>query len=306
MARPRKNKPVVDHLLVHEEPKTEWQRALTHVEDNYKLYIAGAVFLLLCIAIGALIRASAVVKEREESTLYAEAALEEDAGERLIKYEKVVNSLGHWTPEALYRMGETAIEAEEYDKAETLFKQLTTDYPNCEYIPNAVDGLAFVAWNKGDLEAALKGFEQVVQNWPGEFVGRRKYYDIGQVLEEMERIEDAIAAYKKQVALFPESVVAKRAQQSLDELKEEHPDLFPEEEGETEGEVSADLTATEGSAAEGESSEAPAAEAALVVEETAAPVEATPETPAAEAAPVVEETAAPVEAAPEASVTDTP
>ena len=112
----------------------------------------------------------AVIKEREKASSYAEAALVEDPVERLVKYEDVMDSLGKWTPEALYRMGETAIEAESYDKAEEAFNKLVADYPDSDFVPNAVDGLAFLAWNKGDLEGALKGYEQVAQNWPGEFV----------------------------------------------------------------------------------------------------------------------------------------
>ncbi|MCK5863453.1 MAG: tetratricopeptide repeat protein, partial [Candidatus Hydrogenedentes bacterium] len=278
MARPRKNKPVVDHLLVHEEAKTEWQKALNHLEDNYKLYLAGAVFLLLCAAVGAFIRLNTAVKDQEASTAYAEAVLEEDAALRLEKYGDNMDVLGRWSPEALYRMGETAIEAEEYDRAEEIFTQFTATYPGNEYLPNVVDGLAFLAWNKGDLEAALQGFERVAQEWPGDFVGRRKYYDIGQVLEELDRLEDAIAAYKKQIVLFPESSVQRRSQQALDALKEEHPDLFPEEEGEEDiaTEETAEVTGSEGEVVNVEAvaaEDTAADEPVLVVEEENIPVE---------------------------------
>jgi len=232
-----------------------------------------------------------------------------------------LGNLGKWTPEALYRMGETAIEAEQYDKAEEAFNKLLADYPDCEYVPNAKDGLAFLAWNKGDLEAALKGFEQVAQDYSGQFIAKRKQYDIGQVLEEMERIEDAITAYKKQIVDFPDSAVARKAQQALDRLKEDHPDLFPEEEGEgeaaaegetategegttegetaNEGESASDVseapaegaveTLTDGTDAEGETDEKPAEEpvaeapaAEMPAEQAAEPVNSMPEEATAE------------------------
>ncbi len=229
MARPRKKKPLTDHLLIREEPKTELQKAVAHLEENYKIYIAGAIFLILCIAIGVLIRVSATINERERATRYAEAALVTEPEERLEKYNAAINALGRWTPEALYRKGETAIQAEEYDVAEETFNRLINDYPNSDYIVNAVDALAFIAWNRGDLEAALEGFERVTQDWPGEFIARRKHYDIGRVLEEMERFEDAVAAYQQQLQVFPDSAIARRAQAALDELAEEHPDLVPQE-----------------------------------------------------------------------------
>jgi tetratricopeptide (TPR) repeat protein len=338
MVRPRKKKNEVEHLLIREEPETEWQKVLAHLEDNYKLYIAGTVFLILCIAIGALIKGAAVLQERQRTTSYAEAVLVEDPSERLAKYVEVMDSLGNWTPEALYRMGETAIEAEDFAKAEEAFQKLVEEYADSQYVPNAVDGLAFVAWNKGDLEGALKGFQQVAQDWPAEFVGRIKHYDIGRVLEEMDRIEEAIAAYKKQVALFADSAVARKSQAALDALKEKHPEFFPEEEGEgeteSEGEAAA-VTADEGESTtvEGEGQAAPAAqevvenvgdapeevpaveeapataevpvvdEAAAVIEETETLVEEAPaaaEVPVDEAAAVVEETETLVEEAPAA------
>ncbi len=241
MARPRKKKPLTDHLLIKEEPKTEWQKAVAHLEENYKLYIAGAIFLLLLVAIGALIRMSAVIGEREKATRYAEAALIEDPQERLERYKEVLDSLGRWTPEALYRMGETAIQVEQYDVAAEAFRRLQEEYPDSTYVPNAIDGLAFVAWNRGDLEAALDGFERIVEHWSGEFIARRKFYDIGRVLEEMERFEDAAGAYQQQLQVFPESAIARRAQRALDELAQAHPELFPEPEPEEDLLVDVDL-----------------------------------------------------------------
>ncbi len=230
MARPKKKKPSSDHLLVREEPKTELEKVVAHLEENYKLYIAGAVFLLLCVAIGLLIRVSALVSEREKATLYAQAALVEDPQDRLEQYEAALaSSLGRWEPEALYRKAETAIEAEQFDVAEETFNRLINDYPDSEYVPNAVDGLAFIEWNRGNLEAALEGFERVATEWPGAFIARRKHYDMGQVLEELERLEDAVAAYQRQIQTFPNSAVARRAQMALTTLGEEHPDLIPEE-----------------------------------------------------------------------------
>jgi len=62
MARPRKKKSEIEHLLIQEEPKTDWEKWLAHLEENYKLYVAGVVFLILCVAIGALIRGAAVIR----------------------------------------------------------------------------------------------------------------------------------------------------------------------------------------------------------------------------------------------------
>lgn len=220
---------MADHLLVREEPRTDWQRALAHIEDNYKLYIAGAVFVLVCMAIGVLIRLSIMMKEEALMTRYADAALTEDPIERLEKYEALADNAGRWTPEVLYRMGETAIEAGRHDVARTAFLQLLASHANSDYVLHATDGLAFLEWNEGNLDEALAGLEQIVAQWPNEFIARRKHYDIGQIQEERGAIEAAISAYRRQTEVFPDSAVAQRAQQALDRLRETHPDLFDDE-----------------------------------------------------------------------------
>jgi len=212
-----------------DEPTTDWQKALAHLEENYKLYIAGVAFILVCVAIGALIRISMVMKEHDVMTRYAEAALVEDPAERLEKYQALVNDAGRWTPEVLYRLGETAIEAGSHETAKEAFERIIASHGASEYAVNATDGLAFLAWNAGDLDEALAGFERLTAQWPNEFVARRKYYDIGQVQEERGDLEAAIAAYRRQGEVFPESSAAQRADQALERLRNDHPDLFPED-----------------------------------------------------------------------------
>ena len=226
MARPKKKTTSVSHLLAPEEPKTEWQKALAHLEENIKLYVAGIVFIIICLAIGALIRVNAVVKEKDIMTRYAEAALEEDPQARLQKYEAIKGHSGQWNPEVLYMMAETAIEAGELDTAKQLFEELLAGHGNSAFVPQAKEGLAFLAWSDARLEEALKGYEELTTQWPAEFVARRAHYTMGQILEELGRPEEAIAAYRKQASVFPESAVAAKAEQALTRLSEKHPDLF--------------------------------------------------------------------------------
>ncbi len=235
MARPRKKTSSVSHLLVPEEPKTEWQKILAHVEENIKLYVAGAIFIIICVAIGALIRVNVVIKEKETTTKYAEAALEEDAKMRLEKYQAIGDNAGRWTPEMLYMMGETAIEAGNMDVARQSFEKVTLEYS--AYVAQAKEGLAFLARNEGRLEDALKGYEELVSKWPGEYIARRAHFTMGEILEELGRTEEAIAAYRKQATVFPESSVATKAEQALQRLEEKFPELFPAEEGEGEGDT---------------------------------------------------------------------
>jgi len=240
MARPKKKTTSVSHLLIPEEPKTGWQKFLAHVEENIKLYVAGVLFILICVAIGALIRVNSVVKEKNIMTKYAEAALETDAKVRLEKYKAIGEDEGRWTAEVLYMTAETAMEAGESDTARKAYEKIVSDFADSEFVPRAKDGLAFLAWNENRLEDALKGYEELTQKWPSDFVARRAHYSMGEILEALGRTEDAIAAYRKQATVFPESAVATKSEQALQRLQKAHPDLFP---AEGEGEAPADAGA---------------------------------------------------------------
>lgn len=229
MARPRKKK-TAEHLLIPEDPKTDWQKFLIHVEDNIKLYIAGAVFLVLCAAAGGLIRLNGIVRDREITSAYAAAALTEDPAEQVAKYKALSEKAGKWTPEILYMLGESAVRAEQYDEARQAFNGILSGHPANPYVLQATDALAFLDRKDGNLEAALASLERIVQQWPGEFLARRKYHEMGQIQEELGRIEDAAASYQRQVDTFPDSTVARHAQQALDALKKKHPDKFSKEE----------------------------------------------------------------------------
>ncbi|HOC67658.1 MAG: Outer membrane protein assembly factor BamD [Candidatus Hydrogenedentes bacterium ADurb.Bin101] len=266
MARPKKKSTSVSHLLVPEEPKTEWQKILAHLEENIKLYAAGAVFILICLAIGALIRVNAVVKEKEVATKYVEAALEQEAKPRLEKYKAISESAGKWTPEVLYMMGETALEAGEKETARQAFDKVISEYGDSDFAAPAMEGLAFLARDEDRLEDALKMYEDLISKWPGAYVARCAHVTIGELLEALDRPQEAISAYRKQITVFPESSVATKAEQALDRMAAAYPDLFPAEEGEGE-----DATPAEAGVADG------AADAAqtgsLTVEPQAAPAD---------------------------------
>ena len=229
MARPKKKAASVSHLLVPEEPKTEWQKVLAHLEDNLKMYVAGAIFIIICVAIAALIRVNTVMRQQEIMTSYAEAVLEESPAVRLEKLRDIRDRSGRWTAEVLYMLGETAIEAGELGEAREAFEAILAEHGDSGYAAQAMDALAFLIRNEGRLDDALAQYEALTARWPAEFAARRAHFTIGELLEELGRPEEAVAAYRRQATVFPESTVAAKAEQALDRLRESHPDLFADE-----------------------------------------------------------------------------
>ena len=77
-----------------------------------------------------------------------------------------------------------------------------------------------------DLESAVAKYREILTNWPDTFTARRQHLNIGRVSEKLGQTEDAVQAYRDQLAAFPESHVAADAQKALARLNAAHPELF--------------------------------------------------------------------------------
>ncbi len=278
MARPRKT--TVDILEAEKEqtPKTDMMRLMMHAQEHPMLYVGGVLFVAFCIVAGLLIRASRIEAAAKITSRYAEASLETDPATRLAKFEDALKGAGDWTPEMTYVMGETAIQAQQYDKAKAAFETVRDKFPKSDFADRAISGLAFIQENAGDLDGAIKTYEQLAKDYPKGFATKLAPFEIGRLQEEQAHLPEAIKAYQQQKEVFPESSIAKKAEEALKRLKDEHPDLFPDEK-KPEAPAPAPAAAPAAPAATPAPAEAPAAPAAAP-----APAEA-PAAPAAAPAP---------------------
>ncbi len=215
---------------MHEERKNDFERLLDHARENPLLYTAAGIFIVFCILAGIFFRLEKMHADVNETTAYVEALDTENAALRVAALEKVAADNSRWSAEALYMAGEAAIEAMDYDKAKACFEKVCDQYADSDYVPNALDGLAFLAENAGDLEAALAGYRKVYTEFPTSFIAQREPLNIGRVLEKQEKWAEAKASYEEQGEVFPDSRAAARAEQALTKLRRNHPDLFPDEE----------------------------------------------------------------------------
>ena len=212
---------------VIETEQGDFKRLVQHAQENTALYLAGFGFLGLCLIAGSLYSLDQDLIEEEKVTAYASALDTVDPALRAAELERIATGTDMWSLEALYLMGETAMRAREFGKAEEAFTRVVADAPDSEYAPRSADGLAFLLENSGDYEGALSGYQGVLSRWPNTFTARRQLVNIGRVQESLERIEDAIQSYHDQVARFPNSSVAAKSTAALERLRGEHPALFP-------------------------------------------------------------------------------
>ena len=102
---------------------------------------------------------------------------------------------GRWTAEAVYLAAETAVEADQLDKARELFERVGKDFGKSPYAGRALDGLAFLAEGAGDYQKALELYQRVANEHPEDFLARRKPYDIGRMQEKLGQLKEAADSY---------------------------------------------------------------------------------------------------------------
>lgn len=196
------------------------------IRDNPLLSAGVVVFVLLCVLAGLLYRVNVSVQARESATQYAKALDAEEPEERVDALQPVTGQGGQMGELALYRMGEAAFSAGDYEKAKSAFDELLAQHPGSAHAPDALEGLGYIAEEQGDLDAAVEKYEEVASRWPASFQALRQKYNIGRVREKQEQFENAIRAYRDQVAEFPESHVARKAQSALDRLRLSHAEAY--------------------------------------------------------------------------------
>lgn len=227
MARPRKTFTVDEKELIH-TPKNDFQRFWMHLQENPLLYLGAAAFIALCVVAGILVRVSGKAAERDTMSRYAQAMLEQEPAARLARLEELAPDAGKWTAEVVYVMGESAIEANDLEKARQAFDRVGREFAKSPYAARALDGIAFIEESAGNYQAALDTYQRVMNEFPGDFVARRKPFDIGRMQEKLGLLAEAATSYESQQERFPDSIIAGKAEQALEKLKAANPELFPE------------------------------------------------------------------------------
>ncbi|MCC6694788.1 MAG: tetratricopeptide repeat protein [Candidatus Hydrogenedentes bacterium] len=219
--------------LFEDQPKQKGDLAalVEQIKENPALYLGAFLFIVLCFLAGMIYRAHSKSVLRETSTAYAKAMDEQEPAARYEALKAIVDagSKAENMPEIIYMTAETAFRAQKYDEAKALFERVRTESPDAPFVPDAVEGLGFIAEDQGDYDAAYGYYQEITQKWPASFTARRQPLNRGRVDEQRGKLAEAIEAYREQGALFPDSQVAAQAEAALDRLGQEHPELFAAE-----------------------------------------------------------------------------
>ncbi|MCL4693491.1 MAG: tetratricopeptide repeat protein [Candidatus Hydrogenedentes bacterium] len=227
------------------KPQGDLSALVEQFKENPALYVGAVAFIALCLVAGLLYRAHRNSVERDLYTSYAQALQEQDPAERLAALERLLESNGpeDVMAELAYVTAETAYWAQDSEKAKALFERVKTEYPESPYVPDAAEGLGYIAEDASDFDAALNAYKEIEQLWPTSFTARRQPLNVARVQEKLGNIEAAIQSYREQTTVFPESNVAREAQAALDRLGKSNPELFTPAEVEPSEMVEVDIPA---------------------------------------------------------------
>ena len=299
MATKAKRKPVHDQPLL-DAPKGDWHDLADRISENPLLYIGAVLFVIVAALAGWLIRVYQTASNQEFATEYARALEADDEAAIITALEPLANEKA----EALYMLAETAFASGDFEAAKEAFLRMQSEHPDSPHVPDAVEGLGFIAENNGEFDEAKRRYQEIMDKWPASFAAKRQQFNIGRCEEAAGNNEAAIDAYRAQTLAFPNSRVANRASSMMARLQAE---LGPVE-TEADAELESALNAVLNTATETEESPAPEAEITEMPEE--------PGVTEAEAAPAVDtqklelNLPAPGEGAgaetPETDVADTP
>lgn len=209
-----------------EAPKNDIQALIRHVRENPLAYVAGVAFVLVVLAVAGLYNIARQSGNREAASEFMRALDHEDPAERSAALAAVADSGSYLAPKALYLRGEAALEAGETAAAREAFTRLRETYPEFELVPAAVEGLGFLHEDQGEFDQARAVYEEVAQKWPDSPTAKWQPFNVGRCYEAEDNLPAAIEQYRKQLEVFPGSTIAARAQQRLNELRTEHPELF--------------------------------------------------------------------------------
>lgn len=229
-AKSEKKGPAKKPVKSYFEDKTKQDELSELLEDFRRrpgLYLGILGFVLFCVVVGFLYTAYRTAAREDLMTAYAKALDKTEPAEKLAALEPLVQKGGGGADEVLYVAAETAYDAGEFDKAKSIFEKLRSEHPKSTFVPDAVEGLGYIAENAKDYDAALAYYREVQEKWPDSFTARRQPLNVAKLEERRGNLEAAVAAYREQLQVFPGSSVAQDADTALNRLATTNPELFP-------------------------------------------------------------------------------
>lgn len=126
----------------------------------------------------------------------------------ITKSWKVINQYGDsssWADDALFLIGKSHYQLEEYDKARKIFEQFLKKYLKSEYIPNVQLWLGKTYLNEDKPEKALKIYSDILESNGTDEIKAKAHANLGDLYFASDNYDAAIENYNNCLALSNDS-----------------------------------------------------------------------------------------------------
>lgn len=122
--------------------------------------------------------------------------------------------------QALYYLGGIASKEGDYDAAVEAYRKVREDYATIENLADAASlGMAYTYLLMGENESALSTFRELLKKESAPIPRSQVQLEIGSILEDMGKEDEAISTYRGLVEAAPDSPWGTQARKRLDRLE---------------------------------------------------------------------------------------
>ena len=191
-----------------------WNRGTWAVDDedgNVRRLRLSQIFILLfctalisvsfssCAYFNTLYNARKIFREAEDTRVQgaSDRQLRDKYQEVIKKCSKVVRDYpnSRWVDDALFLMGQALVRQGELNKGIRKFVELTTNFPESEYVPRAHYWMALAYFEKLDYNQALYSVDTFLREYPQDDLRYRVMFLAGDINRELGNDEEALNFY---------------------------------------------------------------------------------------------------------------
>ncbi|MDR4499145.1 MAG: tetratricopeptide repeat protein [Candidatus Scalindua sp.] len=123
------------------------------------------------------------------------------------------------TPWLLLELGNTQYKAGKFEDAILTYNEFIVEYNKHPLLSIVRQSLGYAYEEMGQFKDAVNQFEKILNNDEAVFLKAQASLDAGRCYEKLEQLDPASTAYKKVIAVSPESYFAKMAQYRLEDIE---------------------------------------------------------------------------------------
>jgi len=129
----------------------------------------------------------------------------EDFPHAIVEYHRLLSLFKNWPDRdrILYRLALCFFELSDYRQVRTTLDLLLRDFPESDWVDEAMFWKAESYYIEGEQEKALKGFRDYLERYPDGELSLSARFGVAKSLEESDNLLEAIAAYEEILPLYP-------------------------------------------------------------------------------------------------------